>query len=204
MYFSFLSSQINRNGLVTQSSHNVRTQIWLPYTRLDVIAVYNLYYEEKYKSGQIFYRLTNNTDILSQATKDVQLFTNNDTFTALNAIVISYIEVTFKDLTKPNTFQLVLATDYINTYGIFNYDHLDENKGTTGYSDTKCSWDLLREYQKVYELSYFSDGDVNGRHVILLTSKECKPRGIAILLKEIYYNSTSARSANKLLSLTST
>ena len=159
--------------MITANGSGTTNQISIPGESYDSIAIYNRRFT---KVTNLLYRESAANNVLHQATTDIRALDANSAFIARKVIIISFIEASVSKV-YTNTFQLVLATDYVNTYGIFNYYHLGENKATAGYTDTRCSWNFLREYQTSKDLAILSNVNLMGRHVLLLTSKHCRTQG---------------------------
>ena len=95
-----------------------------------------------------------------------------------------------------NTFQLVYATDFRNSYGIFNYQKLDSTRGVARFTEGTCN-----ERELPYSgssistlLGSTSNGPVRGRHVYQLSSESCRiyeDSGIIFSNVSMYRSSSS-------------
>ena len=100
---------------------------------------------------------------------------NPSIFNAAEAIIVTYNNIPkYRESTKRFTFQVVIATDYTNTFAILNYDRLDESGNDIGYSDPSCN--SLKYFTRSPDkrvLARTSNVGVPGKHIHLLTSKGC-------------------------------
>ena len=91
--------------------------------------------------------------------------------------IITYYNVpqygsTFTD----NTFQFIYATDYRNSYGIFNYQKLESTYGVARFTEGTCNEKEL-PYSGSFRstlLASTSNGQVLGRYVYKLSSEACR------------------------------
>ena len=98
-------------------------------------------YDLKSRGNDILYRSTTNRNILKLVDKDIALLprkqSTTSSFNSKEAIVITFNNVPYYD--NRNIlfrFQTVIATDYKNTYTIFNYDRMDNpGYGNIGYAE---------------------------------------------------------------------
>ncbi|KAM4693949.1 sushi, nidogen and EGF-like domain-containing protein 1 isoform 2-T2 [Discoglossus pictus] len=85
------------------------------------------------KGGDVFYRETDDPKVLNLASQDVRTyFPELPDFTATWAFIATWYHVTFYggDATSPiNTFQIVLITDGLRSFTIFNYETIEWTTG---------------------------------------------------------------------------
>ena len=103
-----------------------------------------------------------------------------------------------------NTFQFIYATNYINSYGIFNYASL-----VTGFAEARFSEGSCNQRELPYSglpssflLAYFSNGPVTGRYVYKLSNENCRiieDSGIIFTNVTLYRSASSIVSASSLL-----
>ena len=96
-----------------------------------------------------------------------------------------------------NTFQFVYATDFRNSYGIFNYQELDSTRGVARFTEGTCN-----ERELPYSGSFYSrrlvnstNGPVRGRFVYKLSKEECREPGIFFSNISVYHYSSSGFSS---------
>ena len=127
----------------------------------------------------IFYRSTSDPHTLNLIDQDITLALgepgNPSTFKTAEAIIVTYNNVPkYGDSSKKFKYQVVIATDYTNTFAILNYDRLDESGSIVGYSDPLCNvWRHFTTSSDKRVLTRTSNVGVLGKHVYLLTSKNC-------------------------------
>uniref|UniRef100_A0A7M5WRE4 NIDO domain-containing protein n=1 Tax=Clytia hemisphaerica TaxID=252671 RepID=A0A7M5WRE4_9CNID len=125
---------INSNGFITVDNSNTDTRASLT-SYYSVLVPFN--YDLKSYGRDILYRSTTQQNILSMIDKDILLSKSVPSFKSKEAIVITFNNVPYYD--KRNIlfrFQVVMATDYKNTYTIFNYDRIDNpGYGNIGYAE---------------------------------------------------------------------
>uniref|UniRef100_A0A8C5PVW9 Sushi, nidogen and EGF like domains 1 n=1 Tax=Leptobrachium leishanense TaxID=445787 RepID=A0A8C5PVW9_9ANUR len=85
------------------------------------------------RGGEVFYRETEDSKILQRATRDVHAyFPELSDFNATWVFIATWHRVTFYggDNTSPvNTFQIVLITDGLRSFTIFNYENIEWTTG---------------------------------------------------------------------------
>ena len=108
-----------------QSNTDTRASLTSYYS---VLVPFN--YDLKSRGNDILYRSTTDRNILNLVDKDIALLprkqSTTSSFNSKEAIVITFNNVPYYD--NRNIlfrFQTVIATDYKNTYTIFNYIRLD-------------------------------------------------------------------------------
>ena len=98
-------------------------------------------------------------------------------FVARMVFIITYHNVpqygsTFTD----NTFQFIYATDYRNSYGIFNYQKLESTRGVARFTEGTCNGREL-PYSGSFSstlLASTTNGPVLGRYVYKLSKESCR------------------------------
>ena len=123
-------------------------------------------------------------------------------FVARMAFIITYYNVpqygrTFTD----NTFQLIYATDYRNSYGIFNYQKLESTRGVARFTEGTCNGRELpySGSSRSTLLASTSNGPMLGRHVYKLSSEACRvyeDSGIIFTNVSMYHSSSSVFTSN--------
>ena len=75
-----------------------------------------------------------------------------------------------------NTFQFIYATDFRNSYGIFNYRKLESIYGVARFTEGKCNERELPYSGYFYstQLASTSNGPVTGRYVYKLSKEACR------------------------------
>ncbi|XP_066936659.1 uncharacterized protein [Clytia hemisphaerica] len=114
--------------------------------------------------GDVFYRTTNQKDILKAIDQDIKR-TDPRKFQSTSALIITYILVPTRDLDARHMLQVTIATDQIQTYAIMNYRQLGLLSGLFGVNDMLCRRYDLRETNSdtLIKTGYF------GQHVIKIT-----------------------------------
>lgn len=95
-----------------------------------------------------------------------------------------------------NTFQFIYATDYISSYGIFNYGNLVTGFARAGFSEGSCNQRVLpySASSSSYRLAYGSNGPVIGRYVYKLSNDNCRiieDSGIIFTNVSVYRSASS-------------
>lgn len=94
-------------------------------------------------TGKIFYRQTNDSNILQTATS----FINESINEVVN--ISAAVIVTFVDIPSPtnhslkHTYQVFIASNLQQTFLILNYLNLDSNGALSGYYSTQCNYKSL-------------------------------------------------------------
>ena len=88
----------------------------------------------------ILYRTTTDHRILRLIDHDIGLSNRTQRiptrFQPIQAIIITYDNIPLhRDHTKRFSYQIILASDWDNTYAIFNYGRLDGDSGDIGFTD---------------------------------------------------------------------
>ena len=113
--------------------------------------------------------------------------------------IITYYNVPqFRSSYTDNTFQFVYATDFIHSFGIFNYRKLESTRGVARFTEGTCN-----ERELPYSGSFYStrlvtstNGPVRGRLVYKLSKEECREDpGIIFSNISTYYYSSSRFSS---------
>ena len=133
------------------------------------------------RNKDIFYRTTTNVNTLKLIDQDIFLALgksgNPSTFNAAEAIIMTYDNVPkYGDRSKRFKFQVVIATDYTNTFAILNYDRLDESGGVVGYGDSGycTSTKTFTDSLDTRILNQTSNVGHAGKHIHLLKVKDIK------------------------------
>ncbi|XP_072048712.1 sushi domain-containing protein 2-like [Amphiura filiformis] len=95
------------------------------------------------EGGNVYYRQVGGTDdVLDRATSEIRTcFLPEFEFTATYAVIVTWDRVSFfghettNNINPLNTFQLVLASDGINSFAFFLYDNIEWNAGTDDQGD---------------------------------------------------------------------
>lgn len=144
-----------------------------------VIIPYNL--DTDNRAGQhILYRTTKDPNTLRVINTAIRYLIlgkpgNPSYFNAVEAIVVTYNNIPkYGDSSKIFKYQVVITTDYTNTFAILNYDRLDESGNINGFSEPVCnvSKHFITSSDKTV-LSSTSNVGISGIHIFLMTSKDC-------------------------------
>ena len=127
----------------------------------------------------ILYRTTKNPIILKLIDKDISLAPekskNYSRFDATEAIIVTFDNIPRYGNTNRFKYQVVIVTDYTNTFAILNYERLDENGNEVGFSDPSCNY--LKRFTSSSDktvLTNTSNVGIPGKHIFLLTWMTCK------------------------------
>ncbi|XP_073457798.1 sushi, nidogen and EGF-like domain-containing protein 1 isoform X1 [Aquarana catesbeiana] len=92
-------------------------------------------------AGDIYYRQSTDTDLLSRATSDIRSYFSLPTFSATWVFVATWSNVAYYGSTAVsstvNTFQAVLITNASLTFAMFNYASIHWTTGTSSGGDSK-------------------------------------------------------------------
>ena len=95
------------------------------------------------------------------------------TFNASEAIIVTYNNVPrYSSISNLFKYQVVIATDYTNTFAILNYDRLDQTgRGAVGFSDPGPCRVTKRFLNSSDERTLTQTSNVGrpGKHIHLLT-----------------------------------
>ena len=142
----------------------------------------------------ILYRTSKDPLILHLIDRDISSALgkpgNPSTFNAAEAIIVTYDNIpNYHDSTKRFKFQVVIATDYTNTFAIINYGRLDQKSYyDVGYSEPQPCKHNVKSFIESSDrrvLNRTSNVGRPGKHIHLLTVKtvkDCAPRGNKIYL----------------------
>ena len=163
----------------------------MPWNRL-ILAVYNAYFGY---SGSIYYRMTENKEVLEAASKDVNNYFNSTNssysrFAASYAIIVTWdVPSRYPTNVNRNLFQVVVATNGNKTFGIFNYKKLFTTYATAGYSENLCNFGIIQNQssQSVHLVSS-SNVNIRGRHVLQLTNDYYFKPEYGVKFKKNNYN----------------
>lgn len=137
-----------------------------------VFIPYNLDFDTS--SGRIRYGLTENATTLKLIDRDISLaldnYVNISSFKTVEAYVWTYDDVPLKgNKSIKFKFQVILATDRLNTFAILNYDRLDLNShGPVGFSEGSVCKQFTKSLDR-RDLTRTSNVGRPGKHVYLLT-----------------------------------
>ena len=161
--------QINSNGYLS-TVKDMNTEIEIPYHQ-PVISIYGTDLYSNSTVGTIFYRQTKSLRLLEEASYDISVYINK-VFTAISSVVITFDDVgQFADKSLKHTFQIVLATNGNETYGIFNYRTLESGNVVTGFYGSDCYFKILKNKSTSMNLVNDTNIDLKGTQVHLLTKK---------------------------------
>eukprot|EP00063_Salmo_salar_P017752 XP_013992587.1 PREDICTED: alpha-tectorin-like [Salmo salar] len=89
--------------------------------------------------GDVYYRESTDPELLERATQDIRkYFKNMPTFTATWIFITTWHQVTFyggSQTTPVNTFQVVLISDGLSCFSMFNYGEINWSTGTASGGD---------------------------------------------------------------------
>ena len=115
--------------------------------------------------------------------------------------IITYYDVPqFGSTLTDNTFQFIYATDYRNSYGIFNYQKLESTYGVARFTEGTCNGRELPFSGSFSStlLASTSNGPVLGRYVYKLSNEGCRvyeDSGIIFTNVSMYHSSSSISSS---------
>ena len=118
--------------------------------------------------GEIFYRDTSDMETLQKFNEivDTRFQTN---FKSKIAVIITFVNMTSaSNPNLKNSFQVVIGSDNITTFAIFNYIHLDSNNAVAGFSESECNSHQLTITGKSKQLITKSNVLRNGTFVFKL------------------------------------
>ena len=128
------------------------------------------------RQGQhITYRTTRDYHELYMINQDVSLTRQKygypTHFIAVEAIIVTYNNIPLNANSGTKfTYQIIIATDYQNTFAIVNYDRIDSNGKVIGISENGRVIDYIStQYHR--DLTWASNVGQPGKHIILLTKK---------------------------------
>uniref|UniRef100_A0AAY5JW14 Tectorin alpha n=1 Tax=Esox lucius TaxID=8010 RepID=A0AAY5JW14_ESOLU len=89
--------------------------------------------------GDVYYRESTDPEVLERASQDIRkYFKNLPTFTATSVFIATWHQVTFyggSQTTPVNTFQVVLISDGLSCFSMFNYGEINWSTGTASGGD---------------------------------------------------------------------
>ena len=174
----FFLPQITSNGFISVDKWSKSVDESLKHVD-PILVPYNIRMHNRNKD--IFYRITLDPRTLNLIDQDISLTLgrpgNPSTFKTTKAIIVTYNNVPkYGDSSKRFKYQVVIATDYTNTFAILNYDRLDESGGIVGYGDsgycTKTR--TFTDSSDTRTLNRTSNVGRPGKHIYLLTVKDVK------------------------------
>lgn len=132
------------------------------------------------RNNGILYRTTKDLKTLNLIDQDISLALgkpgNPSSFNATEAIVVTYNDIQrYGDSSKRFKYQVVIATDYTNSFTILNYDRLDQKgRGPVGFSDPGPCRVSKRFLNSSDERTLTQTSNVGrpGKHIHLLTVEE--------------------------------
>ena len=143
-----------------------------------ILIPYNL---DLVNNGQnILYRTAKDLSTLKLIDQDISLalgkYGNPSSFNVTEAIIITYDNIPkYRQRYTLFKYQVVIATDYTNTFAILNYERLDESGyREVGYGDPSCNY--LKHFTRSGDetvLTRTSNVGIAGKHIYFLTQKEC-------------------------------
>lgn len=131
--------------------------------------------------AQVYYKeVTDEQALLTKASNDITLFLRK-TFQASHLLIIHYVDVSLKETTKIQNFQIVFASDGVSTYIIQQYFTYNFNLfGATGYSSKHCEWNWFGS--KVdWEQATDTNTGKKGQFIFKVTSDRCFDDGNSFL-----------------------
>ena len=127
----------------------------------------------------ILYRTTKDSYTLKLIDQDISLTLekskNYSRFDATEAIIVTFDNIPQYGNTNRFKYQVIIATDYTDTFAILNYERLDGNGNEVGFSDPSCNY--LKRFTTSSNktvLTNTSNVGIPGKHIFLLTQKTCK------------------------------
>lgn len=127
--------------------------------------------------GTIYFRQTEDPDVLSKANADVQAYSAASSFTAVKALVVTFKDISNTYGNDTNTFQVVIASSNIETYLLFNYLKLESYGGIAGYTNAGCTFSKLGEEARIHLITTVNTVGINGRMVRKVVTTSCMPTG---------------------------
>lgn len=160
----FIFSKICSNGYITIDKRmtSVRPNLRDGYP---VIAPYNL----DLIGDRILYRKTTRRNEMTIINDDVRrlIGTSRTSFYANEAIIVTFNNVPgYRNRNNSFKFQVVIATDYTDTYAIFNYGRVDNQANLIGFNDPSC---CLEKVLKSSNINRRSNVGITGKHVFKLS-----------------------------------
>eukprot|EP00111_Clytia_hemisphaerica_P024757 TCONS_00072953-protein len=161
---------ISSNGYITvdQPKTSAKASLTSSYP---VLVPFN--YDMRSLGNNILYRTTKDQNILNLVDRDISLLKSVSSFKSKEAIVVTYNNVPYYEIRNILfRYQVVIATDYKNTYTIFNYDRIDRSGyHNIGFSEpSACNKSInVRFNLTKSNLTTNSNVDVPGKFVFLLT-----------------------------------
>ncbi|KAH0623980.1 hypothetical protein JD844_007213 [Phrynosoma platyrhinos] len=128
------SEQVNNNGIISFLKEVSQfTPVAFPISNdRRVVAAFWADVDNR-RAGEVYYRETKDQTILERATKDIwQYFPEFPDFSAQWVFIATWYQVTFfggNSLSPVNTFQIVLITDGMLSFTIFNYESITWTTG---------------------------------------------------------------------------
>ena len=143
-----------------------------------ILIPYNL--DLKNHGQNILYRTTKDPITLMLIDQDISLalekYEHYSKFVATEAIIVTFDNIQrFGNTNNQFKYQVIIATDYTNTFVILNYERLDENGNEFGFSDPSCNYSkqFTTPSDKTV-LTNTSNVGIPGKHIFLLTWMTCK------------------------------
>ena len=110
------------------------------------------------------------------AASDIRRMGTSENFNPKMAVIVTYVNVSsYGNSNLEHTFQMVLATDYFESYVILLYKKLDSNGAVTGFNEKTCD-NFLATSRSPYSNLLVSNSNVNisGMFVYKLSQPHCQ------------------------------
>lgn len=152
-----------------------------------------------YCLGSIYYRHSVSPIDLALINQTLRWY-GVSSFNARMSFIITYYNVPkYRYTSEDNTFQFIYATDFKNSYGIFNYQKLESTTGAAKFSEGTCNERDLPYSGSSYSnrLASLSNGPVPGRYVYKLSLEKCRiyeDSGIIFTNASMYYVNVPTRT----------
>ena len=182
LYFLYL--QISSNGYLTVNQRITSTSIILNSNYAFPILVPYVNDLDNRRARGILYRTTKDPKTLHMIDQDISLALGKSgkpsTFNASEAIIVTYNNVPrYSSISNLFKYQVVIATDYTNTFAILNYDRLDLiSYHNAGFSEPAPCHNIIKQFTKSLDetavLNQTSNVGRPGKHIHLLTVKPVK------------------------------
>ena len=158
-----------------------------------IIIPFNMDFVNSHAGQHIAYRTTRDYRTLIRVNQDISLTRGKSgypsNFKTAEAIIVTYNRI--PRYMHPNTkftYQIIIATDYQNTFVILNYDRIDSNGDGIGISENGCVIDyILNRSNQQRELTWTSNVGRAGKHIFLMTQRHCKGCTFRFNYKILFY-----------------
>ena len=151
-----------------------------------------------YFLGSIYYRHSMSPTDLALTNQTLRWYGVSSFNARMNFIITYYNVPRYGSSYQENTFQFIYATDFRNSYGIFNYQKLDSTAGVVKFTEGTCNERDLPYSRSSYSnrLTSSSNGPVLGRYVYKLSKEKCRiyeDSGIIFTNASMYYVNVPTR-----------